>query len=81
MGVLLVPCTAGPCLMRLLVLGKSQISQIWHLPNIWLMRFFGPNISLLRLFYIWLYHKNRNNEIFWPKRHISQIHPEHFEKL
>ena len=28
---------AGPCLMRLLVLGKSRISQISHQLNIWLM--------------------------------------------
>ena len=62
--------TEGPCLMRLLVLGKSSISQISH---IWLTRFLGQNISLLQLFYIWIYHKNRSNEIFWSKKLISKI--------
>jgi hypothetical protein len=33
--------TEGPCLMQLLVLGKSRISQILHLLNICPIQFFG----------------------------------------
>ena len=42
--------TEGPCLMRLLVLGKSRISQILHYPNIWLMCFLGQTITAIFFF-------------------------------
>ena len=57
--------------MRLLVLGKSRISQNSHKPNVFLMQFFGYSISLLR-FLDYFFPKNRTNEIRSNKIRISR---------
>ena len=68
--------TGGPCLMRLLVLGKSRISHNSHQPNISLLQFalkqiLGYFISLVR-FFGYFCPKNSTNEIAqnWHKANI-----------
>ena len=72
--------------MQLLVLGKKSNQPNNALPKYLANAFLGgQTISILRLFqycdffYIWLYHKNCSNEIFWIKKPISEICLESFE--
>ena len=71
--------TEGPCLMRLLVLGKNHISQIFALCNFWLF-YFITAICLMRIlvyfislvqFFGYLWPENRSNEIKLAKNLIS----------